>query len=119
MQEAISLPEVVPVTGRRHAGEENPIPGLEPLDSDTDLAESDTTFELLEGHLGPDAADRADVPTLDQQQDDVAAHAASLDDATVGRWACRFCATKRLRREELDCGDEQHQREGEIRVVDL
>lgn len=104
------------MTERRRADEEPSIPGLEPDNSDTHTAESDSTSELLEGHLGPNAADREDIPTLDQQQDDSAAHAGPLDDATVGRWACRFCETERRKPSGLavhhaTCPDSQFYRE--------
>lgn len=57
------------MTRRRRADEEHSIPGLDAPDRDVDSVESDSTSGLLEGPLGPDAADREDVPTLDQLQD--------------------------------------------------
>ena len=86
---------VVSVTGRHEADKENAIPGLEAADSGTNATESGSTSELLEGHLGPNAAERDVAPTFDQQQDDYATHASPLDETTIGRWACRFCETER------------------------
>lgn len=104
------------VTGRRRADEDHTIPGSEPVDSDTDPAETETTSERVGGHNGPDAGDRENIPSLDQQQDDGTARAGLLDDASIGRWACRFCETERRKPSGLavhhaTCSDSQFYRE--------
>lgn len=111
------------MTRRRHADEEHLIPRLKASTSDVNSAESDPVSELLEGYLGPDAGDREDVPSLDQQQDDSDDHVDSLGDATVGQLVCRFCETERRKPSGLavhhaTCPDSQFNREHHRQTAD-
>ena len=108
------------MTNRHHAGEDADIPGLEGVQEDADPADPEEADELLEGLLGAQAAKREDVPTTDdieaESNDNESCSEDIAEDTPTGRWACRFCETKRrspdgVAAHHLTCPDSQHYRE--------
>ena len=108
------------MTDHHHAGDDADIPGLEDVQEDADPADPEAADDLLEGLLGAQAAKREDVPATDDTEahsnNDESCSEDVAEDTATGRWACRFCETKRrspdgVAAHHLTCPDSQHYQE--------